>query len=90
MKWLKNLFRKKQKPINYPTQEDVNRMAEEYKRYLEGIRRDAKGRWITPDGDVASEARLPHLIEKKWEDSKGNLLKSCKCGGKGNCECKKI
>jgi hypothetical protein len=93
MKWLKNLLnkltKKNQKPKSrYPTAEEVKQMTEEYKRFLAGITRDEKGRWITADGDVANSARIEFIIEKKWEDNKNNLLKSCKCNGGAKCECK--
>lgn len=93
MKWLKNLWNrltKKKSKSEYPTAEEVKQMTEEYKRFLAGITRDAKGRWITPDGDIANSARIEHLIEKKWVDSKGNLLKKCQCSGGNGCKCKKI
>lgn len=89
MKWLKNLFRKKKVEPTYPTPEEVTAKVEEYKEFLSNITRDEKGRWITPDGDVSTMARLPILIEKKWEDTKGEILKQCKCAGGDKCACKK-
>ena len=93
MKWLKNLlkkFKKNQKPNGYPTQADVNKMVEDYKKFLDNVKRDSKGRWIMPDGEAVSTARFNVVIEKRWEDSKSDLIKSCKCKGGNKCQCKKI